>query len=199
MYSREQLKDIGMSDEQIDAIYAVYRDEGKTAAVVTAGLVGLDTAKGVNADNVAYVGDVKKANQVKSLNANEAMTVTSVTDLQNYSKGAVVRFPDFAEGQPFVARVCRPSMLVLAKSGKIPNALLASASDLFTKGGGGLDTDNINMMGDIYDITRIICEATLKEPTLAQIEEAGLNLTDEQLMAIFNYTQSGVKALESFR
>lgn len=137
--------------------------------------------------------------QVKPVNCDEVMNITSITDLQSYASGTVVRFPDFAEGQPFVARVRRPSMLVLAKQGKIPNALLTAAGELFTKGGSGLDADNQNMLGDIYDICKIICEASLVQPTMADIESAGIELSDEQLMAIFNYTQTGVRALESFR
>ena len=127
------------------------------------------------------------------------MSITSASDLQNYAAGVVVRFPDFSEGQPFVARVRRPSMLVLAKSGKIPNTLLTTAAELFSKGGGGLDTDNTNMLSDMYDIMHIICESALIQPSMQEIEAAGLQLSDDQMMAIFNYSQAGVKALESFR
>lgn len=125
--------------------------------------------------------------------------VTTLADLQNYAKGTIVRLPDFAEGQPFVARLRRPSMLALAKSGKIPNALLTSAGELFSRGGEALDADNANMLSDVYNICKIICEASLIEPTMKEIEMAGIELSDEQLMAIFNYTQSGIKALQSFR
>ncbi len=133
------------------------------------------------------------------VNCNEAMKITSITDLQSYANGTIVRFPDFAEGQPFVARVRRPSMLVLAKQGKIPNSLLTQAGELFTKGGAAMDADNENMLKDMYDICHVICEASLMEPTIAEIEGVGLELSDDQIQAIFNYTQSGVKALESFR
>lgn len=142
---------------------------------------------------VAY----QNPNQVRPVNCDEAMNVTNITDLQSYAQGTVVRFPDFAEGQPFVARVRRPSMLVLAKQGKIPNTLLNAASELFSKG--GVNSDNENMLGDMYDICEIICEASLVQPTFQQIKEAGMALSDDQVMAIFNYTQVGVKALESFR
>lgn len=137
--------------------------------------------------------------QVKPVNCDTPMNITSLADLQSYAKGTVVRFPDFAEGQPFVARVRRPSMLVLAKQGKIPNTLLTAAGELFSKGGAGMDADNENMLSDVYDICKIICSASLVEPTMADIEGAGIELSDDQLMAIFNYTQNGVKALESFR
>lgn len=129
----------------------------------------------------------------------EALSVTSLSDLQKYSEGIVVRLPDFAEGQPFVAKLRRPSMLVLAKSGKIPNSLIGTANELFMKGSSGLDLDDPDMMGNFYDTCRVICEAALVEPTLAQIDAAGVELSDNQLMAIFSYSQSGIKALEPFR
>lgn len=145
-------------------------------------------------NNVGYT-----ASQVTPINCNSAMNVTSIADLQRYAAGTVVRFPDFAEGQPFVARVRRPSMLVLAKSGKIPNSLMATANELFAKGGAGMDVDDPNMLGNFYDTCRVICEAALIQPTMDEIESAGISLSDDQIMAIFNYTQTGVKALQSFR
>ena len=138
-------------------------------------------------------------NRVKPVNCDEAMTITSLSDLQSYSNGTVVRFPDFAEGQPFVARVKRPSVLMLAKMGKIPNALLNSATQLFTKGGSGMDTKNGKTLSDIYDICEVIAKASLVQPTYDEIIDSGMTLSDDQVMAIFNYTQSGVKALENFR
>ena len=136
---------------------------------------------------------------VKPVNCDETMTITSLSDLQSYSNGTIVRFPDFAEGQPFVARVKRPSMLMLAKMGKIPNALLNSATQLFTKGGSGMDTKNGKTLSDIYDICEVIVKASLVQPTYDEIIDSGMTLSDDQVMAIFNYTQSGVKALENFR
>lgn len=149
-------------------------------------------------NNNGFMGQ-SQVQQVQPVNCSEMMNITSITDLQSYAAGTVVRFPDFAEGQPFVARVRRPSLLVLAKQGKIPNTLLSAAGELFTKGGGGMDSDNEGMLGDMYDIMHIICEASLMQPTMKDIESAGLSLSDDQLMAIFNYSQTGVKALESFR
>ena len=137
--------------------------------------------------------------RVKPVNCDETMIITSLLDLRSYSKGTVVRFPDFSEGQPFVARVKRPSMLMLAKMGKIPNALLNSATQLFTKGGSGMDTKNGKTLSDIYDICEVIAKASLVQPTYDEIIDSGMTLSDDQVMAIFNYTQSGVKALEYFR
>ena len=137
--------------------------------------------------------------QVQPVNCDTPMNITTLADLQSYAKGTVVRFPDFAEGQPFVARVRRPSMLVLAKQGKIPNTLLTAAGELFSKGGAGMDADNENMLSDVYGICEVIARASLVQPTYDEIQQAGMELSDDQIMAIFNYTQNGVKALESFR
>lgn len=145
------------------------------------------------------LNNITQNTDVKFINSNVELNVTTLADLQSYAQGTIVRFPDFAENQPFIARVRRPSMLVLAKSGKIPNSLLNTATQLFTKGGSGVDVENENILSDMYDVCRVVCESCLISPTMDEIESAGLNLSDDQLMAIFNYSQAGVKALESFR
>lgn len=123
--------------------------------------------------------------------------ITTLEQLSNYAAGQVVQFPDFADGQPFVARVKRPSILALAKSGQIPNSLLRSANELFA--GKGVDTKSEDALPELFSILDVICEACLVEPSYQQIKAAGLELTDEQLMFIFNYTQKGARALSSFR
>ena len=139
------------------------------------------------------------AHQITPVNCDQVMHITTISELQTYAQGTVVRFPDFGDGQPFVARVRRPSMLVLAKQGKIPNSLLTAAGELFSKGGGAMDADNENMLGNMYNIMDIIATAALIQPSMQDIKNAGIELSDDQMMAIFNYSQTGVKALESFR
>ena len=45
--------------------------------------------------------------------------------------GELLELPPFLEGTEFIVRVKKPSLMALAKSGRIPNALLASAQELF--------------------------------------------------------------------
>ena len=59
------------------------------------------------------------------------LKVTSFESLQEYAKGQIVELPPFAEGQPFVARLVRPSLLDMVSDGTIPNPLIASANKLF--------------------------------------------------------------------
>lgn len=122
--------------------------------------------------------------------------VTSIQDLIEYQKGQYVRLPDFAEGMPFYARLKRPSLLALVKSGKIPNRLIITANKLFN--GKGMDEKDEGSMSDVLEIFDCLCDATFVEPSYSEMKEAGIELTDEQYLAIFNYTQQGVKALERF-
>lgn len=125
--------------------------------------------------------------------------VTSIEDLKNYANGTVVEMPPFAEGQPLIARLKRPSILGMAKQGKIPNTLLVKANELFLQNGAGLDAEEEDTMKQLYDVLDLIAKETLVEPTYEDIKSVGLELTDEQMMFLFNYSQQGVKALESFR
>ena len=87
-------------------------------------------------------------------------------------------------------------MLRLCKQGVIPNSLLNQATSLFTSGNESLSKVSIT---EIYDICEIMCAASFVNPTYEEITEAGIELTDEQIMAVFQYSQGGVKALENFR
>lgn len=126
-------------------------------------------------------------------------SVTTVQDLEAYASGTIVQLPEFGEGQPFIARMRRPSLLALVKQGKIPNSLLISANELFQSGVGSYDSDNQDSLKQIFDVIDIIIEASLIQPSYAQIKTAGIELTDEQRIAIFSYSQQGIRALESFR
>lgn len=127
------------------------------------------------------------------------LKVTSLQDLQRYQQGAIIELPPFAENQPFVARLRRPSMLVLVKSGKIPNELLVSANDLFAKGGEALTSDDEGILKKVFGVMDSLCEASFVEPSYKEMKEAGIELTDEQMMFVFEYAQAGVRALKSFR
>lgn len=130
----------------------------------------------------------------------QSSNVTTVEELASYAKGMVVDLPPFAPDMPLRARVRRPSMLSLAKQGKIPNELLSSAIELFTKGRIGVaDENQSKALSNMYKVCKIIAEATLLEPTVKDFEEAGLEFTDDQLTTIYAFSQQGVEALKAFR
>ena len=88
-------------------------------------------------------------------------------------------------------------LLMLMKNGKIPNTLLAKATQLFD-GNTEEIFENDNAMSEVFDIMEILCEASFVEPTYKEIKDAGVELTDDQLMFVFNYSQQGVNAIAPF-
>lgn len=182
--NREMLISIGISPEQADKVLAQYSSE--------------EVAKSFIED----VESVKEQLPVKEeLPPPTVNDITSIAQLSEYAKGQVVRLPEFAPDQPFVARLRRPSMLVLAKSGKIPNSLLDTASNLFNGKANAKETEKEenNALGEMYKVLEIVAEASLVSPTFSEIKNSGIELTDEQMIAIFNYSQQGIEGLKSFR
>lgn len=132
---------------------------------------------------------------------NQNLKVTSIEELIKYSKdGELVELPSFGEGRPFVARLQRPSMMELAKEGRIPNSLLSSASKLFVNGSvnGRAEADE-GTLEEMFGVIDVICEASFLEPTYKQLKDNEIKLTDEQYMAVFNFCQTGVESLKNFR
>jgi len=123
--------------------------------------------------------------------------ITSIDDLVKYQQGTMVELPAFAEGQPFIARLKRPSLLAMVKSKKIPNKLLTSANSLFA--GKELDVDNEDAMDNMFEIFDIVCDACFVEPTYQAMKDANIELTDDQYVAVFNYSQKGLDGLNAFR
>lgn len=129
----------------------------------------------------------------------ENIKVTSIDQLKLMSGGEIVKLPPFIQGQDFYAKLRRPSMLKLVQSGQIPNSLLRTANMLFSGGvNEELDRDD-EFMKDMFDLIDVLAGAVFVEPSWSELKNAGIELTDEQYMFIFNYTQEGVKALEPFR
>ena len=124
---------------------------------------------------------------------------TTIAQLTAYKGGEVVELPGFVSDEPFYCRLSQPSMLFLAKTGHFPNQLLARAGDLFKSGSAAVDTDDDDMLAQMYDVMHIVCESAMIEPTLSEVEAAGLQLSDAQMTAIFAYTQRGINKLTQFR
>lgn len=129
----------------------------------------------------------------------EQLAITSIEELKQYAQGEVVVLPSFAPTQPFVARLKRPSLLAMAKNGKIPNELLVKTNELFINDGTAANASDDNMLKEIFSVIDTIAGEVFVQPTYEEIKESGIQLTDEQMLFIFNYTQTGVKNLENFR
>lgn len=189
-YTEEELMALGMDRMQIKAILDTYaREDAENEAH--------EVPEG---EQLPAPAPVVHLHEHKVQTAGSAqLKVTTLADLETYKQGTIVELPPFAEGQPLVARVQRPSMLAMVKSGKISNTLINEATALFVKGNNAMVGKDATTIDELYDVIETIVDAALLEPSLSDIRNAGLELCDDQLMAIFSYTQTGVKALEQFR
>ncbi|MCL2874253.1 MAG: esterase [Defluviitaleaceae bacterium] len=122
------------------------------------------------------------------------MRVTSINELRTNLAGEVIELSPFDAEARFFAKLRRPSLLQLAVSGGIPNPLLGAAEQLFTGGIKGKME-----FKEMAELLILVAKEALIEPSYSELSESGINLTDLQLIEIFNYTQSGVKALSEFR
>lgn len=137
------------------------------------------------------------------------LKVTSLEELRKVKKqleGQVIDLPPFIPGTEFHARVRRLWPIDLVKVGKIPNELLISVSELMSErdkqikdNGTVTIADDDKRIKDFDTLITAICEAALIEPTVEELANIGLKLTEEQKITIYNYTQKGVEALNSFR
>lgn len=122
------------------------------------------------------------------------MEFLSNEKLTELAKGTEIELPGFTAGETISVRLRRPSLMLLAAEGKIPNALLASVEDLFEKG--EKSPVPLKERGEIF---RIVAMASLVSPSWEELQNAGLNLTDLQLLYIYNFSQTGVDTLRRFR
>ncbi|AVQ45687.1 esterase [Clostridium botulinum] len=124
------------------------------------------------------------------------LNITNIEDLKKVAQGEVIQLPQFSQGIPFNARVKRVSLLNLVRKGVVPNKLLSAAEELFY--GKQSSKENVDL-AQMTDVMYIMAENALVEPSIEDLKSVGLELTDEQIVALFNYTQEGVSELDSFR
>lgn len=129
---------------------------------------------------------------------NKDMTITTIEELKASAGAQLIELPPFVEGTRFVVKAIRPSILRLASEGKIPNELLETANNMFINGAGRSNTRDKKLMGKMFSTLETIAEQFFVEPTYQEIKDAGIDLTDDQYLFIFNYTQEGVRALSRF-
>ena len=125
------------------------------------------------------------------------LTPTNVITLQKYvNSGEVVELPGWEEGVPFIVKLRMAMLRPLLMTGKIPNPLMSAAQRLYEGTGASKASSTYKQ---VVEVMYLVVREAMVEPTLAQLEEVGVELTEEQFGAIFSYAQRGAKALEPFR
>ena len=130
------------------------------------------------------------------------MQITTLEQLKEIKRTEVIELPAFEDGTPLVVEIKKPNMMNLLVSGKIPNTLLNVANEMFNGKTGqvmGKASEDIKTLKELVGMMEVLAEASLVNPSYKNIKKLNIQLTENQLMAILIYSQSGVKALENFR
>ena len=130
------------------------------------------------------------------------MQATSLEQLKNIKLSEIVELPSFEDGTPLIVEIRKPNMMQLITSGKIPNTLLNVAMDMFNgKTGDKMQkaSQSSKDLSELVKMMNVIAETSLVNPCYEDFKTTGVDLSDDQLMAILMYSQGGVKSLENFR
>lgn len=109
----------------------------------------------------------------------------------------IIEIPDFNNTGTIKVRVQKPRLMLMVAQGKIPNHLLGIASEmLMGKKKISKPKDDLEIIKDSALMMELYCQACLVEPSYEEFKDI---MTDEQMMAIFNWAIGEVKQLEKFR
>ena len=115
---------------------------------------------------------------------------------------SIIEIPGFEKNEVFEIKVRKLSIVGLMSSGKIPNSLMKVVKDAFAgikssaKNGEDENTEAImDRAGDIGKLMDIVCREAMLEPTFEEVEDV---MNDAQKLAVFQFTQGGVEAVQPF-
>jgi len=122
------------------------------------------------------------------------MAITSLDAIKKQAQPKEITLPGWEEGETITVLAKRPSIFMLASTGKIPNGLLNTAKKMFTN-----EVDPDVDFKDIAKVMESIAGSALVKPTLKELYDANITLTDDQMASLFSFAQGGIKELERFR
>lgn len=123
--------------------------------------------------------------------------VSDLARLAGKYASPIIELPGWEPEEPLWCQVRRPSMYAMAQQELIPNPLLEPIRKLFF----GVEDKSGKPISLAREAEAMlwIADQVLVEPTRAQIEAAGLTLTDAQLAALYSYAIGGAALLKPFR
>lgn len=121
--------------------------------------------------------------------------VTPIDVLALQSGPRVVELPGFEPGSTVRFCLRRANLRELARGGRIPNPLLPAAQRLYE----GAQSTARASFAEVARVMDEVVSSAMVEPTMGQLRDAGVELTEEQFGLIWAYSQKGVAALETFR
>lgn len=105
----------------------------------------------------------------------------------------IIEIPDFEGTGTIKVRVKKPRLMAMAAQGKIPNHLLGVVNNMMF--GNKKEKKEVNIT-DVAKTYELYCRACLVEPSYEEIKDI---ITDDQMIAIFDWAMGDVKKLETFR
>lgn len=132
------------------------------------------------------------------------LKITNVNEIKEYFEGEIVELAPFENGKPFVARVRVPSLVEIYRLGKIPNTLIVEVRKYFDT----LEKDENNNVTinfadkrarNLMNLALKMADVVLIEPSMKELREAKIRLSDMQLLSIYNYVDKKVSEMIPFR
>ncbi len=118
--------------------------------------------------------------------------VISIEELRKQAT-TVIEIPNFDNSGTIKVRVQKPRLMAMASQGKIPNHLLGIVNTMMF--GNKKEKKEVNIT-DVAKTYELYCRACLVEPGYEKIKDI---ITDDQMIAIFDWAMGDVKKLDTFR
>ena len=122
-------------------------------------------------------------------------TVTSIEQLKSACTPEIIELPGFDPDTAVYFKVRRANLRSMVKAGKVPNPLLAAAQRLYE----GAESKAKTSFGEIVKVMNLVVGSAMLEPTMADLDDAGIELTEDQFGMLWAYSQRGASALIPFR
>ena len=122
--------------------------------------------------------------------------ITDINAIAQKYGAQEVTLPGWSAEDEFVCKLKRPSLMDMAASGSIPNPLLGTVRTLFSANRKEIENVPLDKQAEAM---MAMARHAMVEPTLEELKQVGVTLTDVQLMMIYAYAIGGAAALEPFR
>lgn len=122
--------------------------------------------------------------------------MSEVLSIEQLKKMALITIdiPDFENKGTIKVKVQKPRLMKMAAEGKIPNSLMSTAMEM-----AGLEVGKKESKIDfpqVAEMMELYCKACLVEPNYEEFKDI---MTDEQMVAIFDWATEGLGEIDTFR
>lgn len=127
--------------------------------------------------------------------------ITSIEDLKKVKPYVEVELPPFSDGTPLTAALKKPSIIDMMCQGRVANPLMLAVNEVMgetTSEKPQFNEKQAEAMVESKKFMEAVAENCLVQPKLKDINEYAGGLTDEQLLAIYNFATEDTTDLAKF-